>query len=76
MSKDKKDLKSSKNIKFCAYLRYKKIFPYTVDVFSRGKGDYFYDVGATEWEMLKLEFDKSDFIDYADCLDKVKDLAY
>lgn len=69
-------LKESKNIKFCAYLRYKKIFPDKIEVFSRGKAEYKYDIGATEWEMLKLEFDKSDFIDYADCMDKIKDLAY
>jgi len=70
------NLRSSKNIKFCAYLRYKKIYPDNINVFMRGKAEYFYAIGATEWEMLKLEFDKSDFIDYADCLDKVKDLAY
>jgi hypothetical protein len=69
-------LKSSKNIKFCAYLRYRKFYPKDINVFSRGKAEYFYEIGATEWEMLKLEFDKSDFIDYADCLDKIKDLAY
>jgi hypothetical protein len=68
--------KSSKNIKFCAYLRYKKIFPKEIKVIARGKAEYIYDIGATEWEMLKLEFDKSDFIVYADCLDKIKDLAY
>jgi hypothetical protein len=70
------NLKGSKNIKFCAYLRYKKIFPASIDVFTRGKAEYMYNVGATEWEMLKLEFDKSEFIDYADCMDKIKDLAY
>jgi hypothetical protein len=70
------ELKSSKNIKFCAYLRYKKIHPSKIEVFQRGRAEYFYQIGSTEWEMLKLEFDKSDFIDYADCLDKIKDLAY
>lgn len=69
-------MKSSKNIKFCAFLRYKKIHPVEINVFARGKAEYFYDIGATEWEMLKLDFNKSDFIDYADCLDKIKDLAY
>jgi len=69
-------MKNSRNIKFCAYLRYKGIHPEKIEVFSRGKADYFYNVGATEWELLKLEFDKSDFITYADCMDKIKDLAY
>jgi hypothetical protein len=69
-------MKVTKNIKFCAYLRYKKIFPNKVSKVARGRAEYHYDIGETEWQMLKLEFDKSSFIEYADCLDKIKDLAY
>lgn len=69
-------MKGTKNIKFCAYLRYKKIHPDKVEKVARGRAEYFYNIGETEWQLLKLEFDKSDFIVYADCLDKIKDLAY
>ena len=69
-------LKRTKNIKFCAYLRYNEIYPKEINLISRGKAEYLYEIGDTEWELLKLDFDKSDFIKYADCLDKIKDLAY
>ena len=70
------DLQSSKNIKFCAFLRHKNLFPHEVKVISRGKAEYIYAIGATDWQLLKLEFDRSDLLKYADCLDKIKDLAY
>ena len=69
-------MNKSKNIKFCAVLRYKKIHPSKVEKISRGKAIYHYDLDDENWNKLKQDFDKSDFIEYANCLDAIKDLAY
>lgn len=66
----------SKNIKFCAFLRYRGIHPDRVEKFARGKATYIYNMADEDWTQLKLDFDKSDFIEYANCLDAIKDLAY
>lgn len=69
-------MKKSKNIKFCAYLRYKKIFPIDIEKLSPGKAFYIYKMSDEDWNRHKIDFDKSDFIEYAICLDSIKDLAY
>lgn len=66
----------TRNVKFAAYLRYKKIFTVKVEQISRGKGNYHYKMDALEWADLKAEFDKSEFLSYAQSLDAVQDLAY
>jgi len=66
----------TRNVKFVAYLRYKKIHPDNVETFSRGRANYHFDIDIKSWGQLKSEFDKSDFITYAQCLDAVQDLAY
>lgn len=66
----------TKNIKFCAYLRLRTIHPTSVDKFQRGKAIYIYQMTEMDWQNLKLEFDQSKFIEYANCMDAIKDLAY
>lgn len=66
----------TKNIKFCAFLRFKGIHPSTVEKIARGKAIYCYQMEDIDWNNLKLDFDKSDFIEYANCMDAIKDLAY
>ncbi len=66
----------SRNIKFCAYLRFRKIHPKSVKVFAKGRATYHYDMAEEDWRKLKIEFDKSDFVEYGNCMDAIKDLAY
>ncbi len=66
----------TRNVKFVAYLRYKKIHPDKVEAFSRGRANYHFSMDHNQWGQLKGEFDKSEFITYAQCLDAVQDLAY
>lgn len=67
----------TKNIKFVAYLRLKGIYADEVEKFARGKAKYiFKTITETSWNELKQEFDRSDFLKYAQCLDSVMDLAY
>lgn len=67
---------NTRNIKFCAYLRVKKIHPIKVDKFAHGRAIYKYRLAQEDWEKLQMDFDKSDYIEYANCLDAIKDLAY
>ena len=66
----------TKNIKFVAYLKLKSIHPESVVKISRGKAEYHFEIDAKDWEQLKLDFDKSDYLRYAQCLDSIVDLAY
>lgn len=67
----------TKNVKFVAFLRMKGIHSDTVEKYSRGKAKYiFTKITEAQWAALKQEFDRSDFITYAQCLDSVIDLAY
>jgi len=66
----------TKNIKFCAFLRLKKIHPIKIEKLERGRAVYLYRMDPLDWDNLKLEFDKSPFIEYANSLDAIKDLAY
>jgi len=69
-------MKETKNIKLVAYLRFIGIYPDTVEVVSRGRAKYHFKMDSKTWLQYKQEFDKSDFIKYAACIDAVVDLAY
>jgi hypothetical protein len=69
-------MKETKNIKFCAFLRYKRIHPDAVMKIERGRAVYQYALPDEDWIKLKQEFNKSCFIEYANCLEAIKDLAY
>lgn len=67
----------TRNIKFCAYLRMFKTHPTKIVKIGKGRAEYHYEnISAEDWEKLKQDFDKSDFIEYGNCLDAIKDLAY
>ena len=66
----------TKNIKLVAYLRLTGRHPDKVDVISRGKAKYGFDIQQDDWIKLKQEFDRSEFIKYAACIDAIVDLAY
>lgn len=66
----------TKNIKFVAFLRYKGLYPAGVNKLARGKASYKFDLSEKEWQDLKQDFDRSEFIKYAQCLDAIIDLAY
>ena len=69
----------TRNIKFAAYLRMKGFHPDEVQKLSRGKAVYGYSrssVTPDAWDKLKADFDKSEFITYAQCLDAILDLAF
>lgn len=66
----------TRNIKFCAYLRMKNIHPIEVVKEGRGKADYVYNVSDKDWNLHQLEFNQSKFLDYANNLEAIKDMAY
>jgi hypothetical protein len=70
------DIQSTKNIKFCAYLRLMNIHPIEVVKMDRGRAEYNYAVPSKEWEMHQVQFNQSKFLDYANNLEAIKDLAY
>ena len=66
----------TKNIKLVACLRFKGTHPEKVEKLSRGKARYHFKIEQEQWMELQKEFDRSDFLRYAQCLDAVVDLAY
>ena len=64
------------NVKFVAYLRLKGIHPEKVQKISRGKARYHFEMNEEKWAELKTEFDRSDYLKYAQNMDAVIDLAY
>ena len=66
----------SKNIKFIAYLRLNNIHPDKVEKFASGKANYYFNILEVDWNELKSEFNQSEYIKYAQCIDAVLDLAY
>jgi hypothetical protein len=66
----------TKNIKFCAYLRLEGINPIEVKKLERGKAEYVYSMEQKEFELHQINFNQSKFLDYANNLDAIKDLAY
>lgn len=73
--KTEKEFKT-KNIKFCAYLRLNEIHPFKVNKISRGKGEFIYMLEDSQWDKFKIMFNRSEFIEYAHCLESIKDLCY
>ena len=67
---------NTRNIKFCAFLRMKNIHPFKVEKFSTGRAIYKYEMDQDEWDDLQIVFNESEFIEYANCLDAIKNLAY
>lgn len=66
----------SKNIKFIAYLRLMDVHPDKVEAFSKGKATYYFDVQEDVWRKLKADFNASPYLNYAQSIEAVKDLAY
>jgi len=66
----------SKNIKFVAYLRLHGIHPDKIVKQSRGKAVYGFEMSPDKWQELQQEFDKSEHLKYAQCLDAIMDLAF
>lgn len=69
-------MQETKNIKLVAYLRLKGTHPDKIEKLSRGKAKYCFQMDLEQWDKLKQEFDKSEFITYAQCMDAIVDLAY
>ena len=66
----------TKNIKLCAYLKLKNINPVRVSKISQGRAEYFYDMTQEEFDKHQIDFNYSPFIEYANNLEAIKDLAY
>ena len=66
----------TKNIKFCAFLKIKNINPIEVIKITKGKAEYVFDIEKGDWEKYRVEFNQSEFLDYANHLESIKDLAY
>ena len=69
-------MQNTKNINFCAFLRMKNIHPDKVEIIRKGKASYHFNFDDQQWIDLKQEFNRSEFIEYASCLNAIKDLAY
>lgn len=69
-------MQETKNVKLVAYLRLIGKHPDKVEQISRGRAKYLFDMTQDEWAKLKQDFDRSDFIKYAQCMDAITDLAY
>jgi hypothetical protein len=67
---------ASKNVKFVAYLRMMGIHPDRVERMARGRAKYRFNMPDEKWAQLKQEYDRSDFIRYAQNLDAVVDMAF
>lgn len=75
---DKTSFQETKNIKLCAYLRLKAIHPVEVrkDLNMRGKATFVFAMVEKEWNLHQIEFNQSKFLDYANNLEAIKDMAY
>lgn len=73
------DVTLTRNIKFAAFLRMKNHHPDVVQKLGKGKAQYGYNhsqISEKVWADLKSEFDRSEFLTYAQSLDAIMDLAY
>ena len=66
----------TRNIKFCAYLKIKGHDPIEVIRISRGKAEYVYDISESDFRKHQVNFNQSEFLDYANAIESLKDLAY
>jgi len=73
---EKMEKVTTKNIKFCAYLKLKGINPIEVVKLQKGKAEYVYSLPVGDWDKWQIVFNNSDFLNYANHLESIKDLAY
>lgn len=66
----------SRNIKFCAFLKLKGHNPIEVVKLARGRAEYVFNISESDWDKYQVEFNSSPFLDYANALEALKDLAY
>lgn len=66
----------TRNIKFCAFLKLHDLNPVEVIKISRGKAEYVYQISDKDWEKWQVAFNQSKYLDYANNLESIKDLAY
>lgn len=66
----------TKNIKFCAFLKLNGINPVEVIKLVKGKAEYVYDIPEDQFNKLQIDFNNSPFLEYANNLESIKDLAY
>jgi len=74
--KDHKQLKSSKDVWYCAFLMKKGYKIQSYNVFDRGKVCCYFDISDEDWKKLKLEFNHSELSEYKMLIDKIKDLCF
>lgn len=70
------EFQKTKNIKLCAYLKLKGVHPVEVIKISHGKAEYVYKIPKREFEIHQINFNQSDFIEFANAIEAIKDLAY
>lgn len=66
----------TKNIKFCAFLKLKGINPDEVIKFGKGKAEYVYSISEDHFNKYQIEFNGSKYLEFANHLEAIKDLAY
>lgn len=71
-----KDLQSTTDIWFSAFLLYKGFEVTKLDKLSRGKAKLYFQLSSEKWDELKLEFNHSEFIKFKALVNQVKDLGY
>lgn len=71
-----KDYQETKNIKFCAYLSIQGIHPCEVKKLEKGKAIYVYKIPKKEFEIHQINFNQSPFMNFANAIESIKDLAY
>jgi hypothetical protein len=57
-------------------MRLKKIHPSSVEKVSPGRAIYHYNMSEDEWAQLQRDFDKSEFVEYSNCINSIKNLSY
>lgn len=66
----------TKNVKFSAYLQLKNIHPVDVIKLGHGRAEYVYNISEEDWSKEQIDFNASDFLEYANSLEAIKNLAY
>lgn len=66
----------TKNIKLCAYLKMKGVHPVEVVKERPGKAEYVYAILDADWTRHQIEFNQSKFLEFANNLEAIKDMAY
>jgi len=69
-------MQRTKNVKLCAYLKLRGFDPETVNKLEKGRAEYVYRLEDAQWRQLQVDFNKSEFLTYAQALEAIKDLAY